>query len=177
MYQVFDFLKTLCIKIINSQLNNIEIMAQKINFTREHLAKLKELCVRSLFKGTMIKGLVGTTINIYDLIHNTTLNTLTSIHSNLKKEEDKIQALDEWSMTDYQQAKLVEVQKTREMVNLIIGYKRHQAEADNERAKLSQLKASLAELKAQAMTPEEKIKALEDAIEATSVNEVEDLAI
>lgn len=141
-------------------------MATKINFTQEHLAKLKDLATKMLFNGTIIKGLVGSESNIYDLVHNTTINSLITLNSNLKKEIEKISNLDEWSMNSYQQSKLETTKETQELVNLLIGYKKDLAQKGEDKAKLSELKAKYKELKESTMTPEDRLKALEAEIKS-----------
>lgn len=141
-------------------------MSTKINFTADHLKKLQELSVKFLFDGTGIKGLVGTTTYIYDLIHNTTVNSLVKINVNLRQEVARIESLDEWSMNDYQQRKLVETKEMQELVNLLIGYKKNQEQIDANKAKVTDLKAKYKELKASTMKPEDQMKALEAEIAA-----------
>lgn len=138
----------------------------KINFTKEHLDKLKELAVKMLFSGNVVAGAMGTSLTIYDLFHNTTINTLITINGNLKREIEKISNLDEWSMNDYQQRKLEATKQIQELINLLIGYKKNQAEVEADKTKLKELKAKQAELKESTLTPEDRLKALEKEIAA-----------
>jgi len=137
----------------------------RINFTTEHQVRLQTLALGMLFGGTKVKGLIGTEINVYQLINETTIQTLTTLYGNLKKELDKIQSLDEWSMTEYQQRKAEELKTVAELVNLTIGYKRHQAQLYQEKAEISELKAQLKQLKESTLTPADRIAALEKQIQ------------
>lgn len=143
----------------------------KINFTKEHLAKLKELATNFLFKGIVIKGAINTELTVWDIIHNTTLNTLSTIYANLKREVEKISNLDEWNMTDYQQKKLLALKEQLEFVNLVIGYKKYQVEVQTDRDKLKELKAKYAELKESTLSPTERLAALETEINSIENNE------
>jgi len=142
----------------------------KINFTKEHLVKLKELATKMLFAGSTVQGLVGTQMSVHDLIHNATINTLITFNSNMKKEIERISSLDEWSMNDYQQKKLEILKETQEFVNLLIGYKKNQSELEADKSKLRELRAKQAELKESTLTPEDKLKALDEEIAKLSEN-------
>src|SRR5688572_33416678 len=110
----------------------------KINFTSDHLKRLFELATSMLFSGDTVKGLIGSQLTIYDLIHNTTVKTLGDIYTGLKKEISRIETLDEWSMTDYQQRKLVATKETAELVHLLIGYKKHNEQIGVQNAKIAE---------------------------------------
>lgn len=136
----------------------------KVNFTPEHLEQLEKLSVTMLFEGTLINGLVGTKLNVHELVHNTSVNSLITLNSNLKKEIEKISDLDEWSMNDYQQKKLETSKRNQEFVNLLIGYKKFQAERESDKAKLAELQMKYREIKKSTMTPAEQLKELERQI-------------
>lgn len=138
----------------------------KINFTAEHNARLGVLAAEALIKGTTFKGNLGSELNIYDLFHNCTVNTLTRYHGNLKKEIADIEALDEWSLTEHQQRKAANLKKNQELVNLLIGYKRSQEEKEANKSKLAEVKAQYAKLKEDTKTPEDKMKELEATMAA-----------
>lgn len=133
----------------------------KINFTAEHMAKLGALAGEALIKGSTFKGNLGSELNIYDLFHNCNINTLSRYHTNLKKEIADIEALDEWSLTDYQQKKAATLKKNQELINLLIGYKRSQEEKEANRTKLAAITEQYNKLKEDAKTPEDKMKELE----------------
>lgn len=138
----------------------------KINFTKEHLASLRELATKMLFNNILIKGTMGTELNVFELIHNTTINTLITLLGNVKKAIENMNNLDEWSMTPYQQKKLKILEENKEFLNLLIGYKKYRNEVQSDKEKLAQLKVKRAELEEQALTPEAKLKALDEEIAA-----------
>lgn len=141
----------------------------KIKFTKEHFAKLKELAAQALFEGTILRTKLGQPLNIYELIHTTSINQLNEIKNGLAKQIEKIEGGDEWINPDSE--KLEGLKNSKELVNLIIGLKRYSMEkADNERKK-EELTSKLAELKESQKTPEDRIKEMEAELAALDVDE------
>lgn len=140
----------------------------KINFTLEHKARLEALALQMLMSNMTIKGPLGTNMNIQQLLHEITINSLQTMYANVKKEIEKINSLDTWSQTDYQQQKVKLLTDVQELLNLVIGYKKYQAQLNNDKAEIDALKAELKELEKQNMTPEEQIKQIKQKIAAMS---------
>lgn len=137
----------------------------KINFTQEHFEKLKAYAVEMLFTQETVTTKLGQTLNIVELLHTTTINTLNSIRLQLAKEIETIENQDEWVSGEVSQRKLEILKAKKELVNLIIGYKRfiqEQAEIARERAYLED---ELVKLKDSQKTPEDKIKEIESRLE------------
>lgn len=140
----------------------------KINFTQEHFEKLKAYAVEMLFTQETVTTKLGQTLNIVELLHTTTINTLNSIRLQLGKEIETIENQDEWVSGNTSQRKLENLKAKKELVNLIIGYKRfvqEQTEIARERASLE---AELVKLKESQKTPEDKIKEIESKLETLS---------
>ena len=131
----------------------------KINFTQEHKTRLINLCIGMLFSGDVIKGPLGMETNIYDLIHNTTVNSLVTINSNLKKEIERLSNLDECSLNAYQQRKLSETKEAQELVNLLIGFKKLAEQVKSDKARIAELTAKKEEIEKSSMTPAEQLAA------------------
>lgn len=137
----------------------------KINFTQEHFEKLKAYAVEMLFTQETVTTKLGQTLNIVELLHTTTINTLNGIRLQLAKEIETIENQDEWVSGEVSQRKLEILKAKKELVNLIIGYKRfiqEQAEIARERAYLED---ELVKLKDSQKTPEDKIKEIESKLE------------
>ena len=137
----------------------------KINFTQEHFEKLKAYAVEMLFTQETVTTKLGQTLNIVELLHTTTINTLNSIRLQLSKEIETIENQDEWVSGNTSQRKLENLKAKKELVNLIIGYKRfvqEQTEIARERAHLED---ELSKLKESQKTPEDKIKEIESKLE------------
>ena len=138
----------------------------KINFTKEHFEKLKAYAVEMLFTQVTVTTKLGQTLNIVELLHTTTINTLNSIRLQLAKEIETIENQDEWVSGENSQRKLEILKAKKELVNLIIGYKRfiqEQAEIARERTSLED---ELIRLKDSQKTPEDKIKEIESKLKA-----------
>jgi hypothetical protein len=135
----------------------------KINFTKEHQDKLSQLAGEALIKGTVFKGgSVGNSeITIYDLFHNCTVQTLSRYQANLKKEVREIDDLDEFLLTAHQRQKKAKLEKQRELITLIIGYKRFQEQQATDRKEYLALKSQYDQLKENSKTPEDRLKELE----------------
>ena len=136
----------------------------KINFTQEHFEKLKAYAVEMLFTRETVTTKLGQTLNIVELLHTTTINTLNSIRLQLGKEIETIENQDEWVSGNTSQRKLENLKVKKELVNLIIGYKRfvqEQTEIARERASIED---ELVRLKESQKTPEDKIKELESKL-------------
>lgn len=141
----------------------------KINFTQEHFERLKTYAVEMLFTRETVTTKLGQTLNIVELLHTTTINTLNSIRLQLGKEIETIENQDEWVSGNTSQKKLENLKAKKELVNLIIGYKRftqEQLEIAHERA---EIESELARLKDSQKTPEDKIKELESKLNTLKV--------
>lgn len=131
----------------------------KINFTKDHMFRLYDLANEALFDKTTVTTKLGQPLNIYELLHTTSINQLSEIKSNLTKKIEKIEEQDEWIAPDGN--KLQAMKDTKELVNLIIGWKRYNLELAENTRKKEELTEKLAELKESQKTPEDRIKELE----------------
>ena len=133
----------------------------KVNFTKEHYAKLKKLAFAMLVQNSVIRTKFGQTLTIVDLMHTQTISTLNGIRVALGKQIEVLENKDEWVATDNTQTDLSVLKEEKELVNLIIGWKRYNEYARESNAKKEELRAQLSALKESQKTPEDKIKELE----------------
>ena len=131
----------------------------KINFTKDHMARLIDLADEALFSKTTVFTKLGQPLNIYELLHTTSINQLNEIKLGLAKKIEKAEAADEWIAPDND--KLQSMKDTKELVNLIIGWKRYNLELDENARKKEELIEKLAKLKESQKTPEDRIKEIE----------------
>lgn len=131
----------------------------KINFTKEHMQRLLDLADAALFDRSTVTTKLGQVLNIYELLHTTSINQLNEIKLSLAKKIEKQESTDEW--VDPDNAKLQALKETKELVNLIIGWKRYNLELAENARKKEELTEKLAELKESTKTPEDRIKELE----------------
>lgn len=145
------------------KLTTNKIMA-KVNFTKEHYAKMKELAFDMLVNNEVVNTKLGQPLTIVDLLHTQTINTLNNIRLAIGKQIEGIENQDEWTTSTYQQEKLEKLKQAKELVNLIIGWKRHNTELAEAKAKKAELTQQLKELKESQKSPEDKIKELEASL-------------
>ena len=136
----------------------------KINFTQEHFNRLKELAVEMLFENDGITTKFGQVLTIVDLLHSTTIGMLNDIRIGLTKGIEKLESQDEWVAEELSQRKLDNFRAKKELVNLIIGYKRYQLEVEAAKKEKETLTKQLQELKESQKTPEDKIRELEEKL-------------
>lgn len=132
----------------------------KINFTPTHFERMKELAVEMLLDNEVVSNKLGLQFNIVELIHTTTINTLNSMRVGMAKAIENLENADEW-VDSANQEKIEKLKKQKELVNLIIGYKRYLLEQQETSELKKQLKKTLADLKESQKTPEDKIKEIE----------------
>lgn len=133
----------------------------KINFTKEHYDKMCILLLAMLMSNRTITTKLGQPLDAVNLLHTTTINTLNTIRLDLGKEIEKMESVDEWAEPEYNQQKLAQLREKKELVNLVIGYKRYLYEVAEVKAKKIALEAQLEQLKESQKTPEDRIKDIE----------------
>ena len=131
----------------------------KINFTKQHMERLMDLADAALFNQTVVTTKLGQVLNIYELLHTTSINQLNEIKTGLSKKIEKAEATDEWVAPDND--KLQSMKDTKELVNIIICWKRYNLELDENDRKKEELSKKLTELKESTKTPEDRIKEIE----------------
>ena len=138
-----------------------------IKFTEEHMTKLKDLAVEMLLNNGIISTTIGQVLNISDLLHTTTINTLKGIKISLSKKIENLELVDEWVEPETQK-EIENLKRDKELVNLIIGYKRFQQEEKANAAKKHALEKQLKELEESTKTPAEKIAEIKEQLNALS---------
>ena len=135
-----------------------------INFTKEHLNRLTELALIFLFENRTVQSKIGTPLNIMELLHQTTIGSLNDIRLRLTKAIEALENQDEWVADDVTQKKLNSLKESKELVNLLVGYKRYLWEKEERQKKKAELSEKLDSLKESQKTPEERIKEIESQI-------------
>ena len=136
----------------------------KINFNKEHMEKLQALVCKMLFNNGEIRSKIGTPLSIVELLHTTSINSLNEIKASLAKQIEKQESRDEW--VDPDNEKLAQLKEAKELVNLIVGWKRYNMEIAENKRKKAELTEKLAELKESTKTPEDRIKEMEAELAA-----------
>lgn len=144
----------------------------KINFTKEHFEEMKDLAVDMLLKNESVTTKMGQVLNVSELFHTTTINTLNNIRLSLTKRIEEAENKDEWVSSDTDSKYLNIIRNQKRLVNLIIGWKRYNAEQQSIKAERMALEEELNKLKESQKTPEDKIRELEEKIKGLD-NETE----
>lgn len=134
-------------------------------FTKTHFDNLSQLIIEALFKDKTFYNNLNMPITVYDLVNNTTINSLTSMYSKALRKLNEVEQQNEWKETD-----TTELIKTTQLLNLLIGYKTYSNEVKERNEKKKLLEEKLNTLKEASKSPEEKIKEIEELINSTSLN-------
>lgn len=136
----------------------------KVNFTKEHYDRMCSMAMKMLLDNGTVTTKLGQPLNIVELLHTTTIGSLNSIRLGLSKNIDNLEGQDEWVSSSDSQARLDGLREKKDLVNLIIGYKRYMMEKSEVEKKRRDLQERLNTLKESQKTPEDKIKELEEEL-------------
>jgi ERCC4-type nuclease len=136
----------------------------EIKFTQVHEDKLKALLLDMLMANEVVTNKLGISYNAVELLHTVTIGQLKNMWFELGKKVEKLEAQDEWVSTTVEQEKLEKAKKQRELINLLLGYKRYQLSLEEIRAKKDELTKKLEELKESQKTPADRIKEIEEQL-------------
>lgn len=143
----------------------------KINFTKEHYVKMSGLAFAMLVNNETISSKMGQPLNIVELMHTTTVQTLNDMRLNIGKQIEKLENTDEWVSTDNTQERLEKLKKQKELLNLLIGWKRKKLEIEEAQYKKRTLTEQLNKLREEQKTPEDRIKELEEQLAGLDTEE------
>ena len=143
----------------------------KINFTKDHFEKLKELLSIMLLNNETVNNRLGIPVNVVELVHTTSLNSLNDMRNALKKTVEKAESTDEWVSSFISQEKVNKLRRQIETIYLIIGYKRYQMELADLNNKREELTEKLNKMKEEAKTPEERIKEVQNELDNLEIPE------
>lgn len=119
---------------------------------------MNDLLMEMLLNNGTINNSIGQPLNVVELLHTTTVNSLNRIRLYVATQIKNLENEDEWVATSETQNRLDTLKKDKELLNLIIGYKRFRAELAENEAKKDKLKAKIEQMEEEAKTPEEKLK-------------------
>ena len=127
---------------------------------------MQALLMQMLIHNETIPTKLDQDLNVVELLHTTTINTLNNIRLSLSKQIENYEGADEWVATEVTQARLLKLKMHKETVNLIIGYKRYQLEIAEVNRKRAELQAKIAQMREEAKTPEDRLKEAEAELAA-----------
>ena len=138
----------------------------KINFTQQHYAQLRALATEALFTNATFKNILGTPIGIVELLHQTTINSLVTMKANIEKIIRQKEDSDEWNVTSEEQTGLEILKNKKELINLIIGFKKYTQQVDENLRIRQELNDTLKALKESQKTPDDKIREIEEQLKS-----------
>ena len=141
----------------------------KINFTKQNYQDLVNLVAQAAMNHVVINTKMGQPLDIVALLHTTSINTLNDIKASLVKKIRNIEDRDEWVEADPDELTAIKAQK--ELVNLVVGWKRWTMEINANKQKKAELTKKLDALKESTKTPEDRIKEMEAQIAAMDAEE------
>lgn len=130
---------------------------------------LVNLVAQAAMNNVVINSPTGKPLDIVALLHTTTINTLNNIKATLVDKIRKIEDRDEWVEAD--PVALERLKGQKELVNLIVGWKRMNLEIEANKQKKAELTKKLVALKESTKTPEDRIKELEAELATMDANE------
>jgi histidyl-tRNA synthetase len=142
----------------------------KVNFTPEHQAELDALLLKGLYEGWEFQGVAATKLNVNDLLNNVTIKTLENLHSGLVTQLDGLKKHETtWNQEETEQRKKSILEKRKQLIFLLIGFKRYQAQVEDEKAETKRLLSDYNKLVDEQKTPADRLKEMAEALKARGV--------
>ena len=139
---------------------------EKLTFTKEHDRELKDLFVDLSFGGHVMEGRMGANvITPYDVITNTSMDTLKATRSGLKKSiQNNNDDYEEFTGSRAASARIQLMKKWERFIYLTIGHKFYIETLSKRQAELRELRAKYKRLEEENKTPAERLKEMKAQI-------------
>ena len=132
----------------------------KINFTSEHLKQLRELIADAVMYNGVINGPMGQNYSVIELMHTLSINSLRTISASLSKKRAALAVDDEW-VENPNAAKIAELDKQLQLINLIIGYHLKNQEIEANKIEKERIQKQIDELVQAQKSPKELLEDLQ----------------
>ena len=130
-----------------------------INFTKEHLAKLKENIATLVLDGTIINGHMGQSYDAFALVNAMSIKSLQTLSGFLGTKKANLSTTDEW-VENPNAEEIAKIDFIMETVSLIIGFKRKEMERKDNARELARIEKQIAELEESQKTPQQMLAEL-----------------
>ena len=130
-----------------------------INFTKEHLAKLKENIATLVLDGTIINGPMGQSYDAFALVNAMSIKSLQTLSGFLGTKKANLSTTDEW-VENPNAEEIAKIDFIMETVSLIIGFKRKEMERKDNARELARIEKQIAELEESQKTPQQMLAEL-----------------
>ena len=135
-------------------------------FTEKNKVALAAMIAAATFENWTFQNNFGSVIDIQSLLHNTSLNTLKSILTTLKRKKTSFEESTSWEQTPEQEHELQVLETKIELVDYIIGYRIFLSNDEKTQATIAAYEAEIAKIEQETMKPEDRIKELKSKIDA-----------
>ena len=125
-----------------------------INFTKEHLAKLKDNLATMVLEGTIVNGPMGQSYDAFALVNAMSIKSLQSLSGQLGTKKANLSISDEW-VENPNAAEIAKIDFIMETVSLIIGFKRKEQERRDNARERARLEKQISDLEEAQKTPQE----------------------
>ena len=132
----------------------------KINFTDEHMLRLRTLIADAVLNNSVISGPMGQNYNVIELVHCLTPESLITVNDVLKRKRDRLAIDDDW-IANPNQEEIVKLDDKIELVKLIRGYKIKLADEKSNRIEKERIQTQIDELIQAQKSPKELIADLQ----------------
>lgn len=130
-----------------------------INFTKEHLSKLKDNVATLVLDGTIINGPMGQTYDAFSLVNTLSIKSLQALSGYLSTVKAKLSVSDEW-VENPNQEEINKIDFLLETVSLVIGFKRKEQERKDNARELARVEKQIEELEAAQKSPQQLLEEL-----------------
>lgn len=138
-----------------------------INFTKEHLAKLKENIATMVLDRTIVNGPMGQSYDACSLVNEMTITSLQSLSTQLVAKKAKLSISDEW-VENPNVEEIAKIDFILETISLVIGFKRKEQECKDNARERARLEKQILDLEEAQKTPQELLAELKAKAAALS---------
>lgn len=132
----------------------------KINFTDEHMLRLRTLIADAVLYNSVVSGPMGQSYTVIDLMHCLSISSLRSLSASLSKKRAALSVEDEW-VENPNAEKIVLLDKQLDLINLIIGYHLKNQEIEANRIEKERIQTQIDELIQAQKSPKELVADLQ----------------
>ena len=125
-----------------------------INFTKEHLTKLKENIATMVLDRIIVNGPMGQSYDACSLVNEMTITSLQSLSAQLVAKKAKLSISDEW-VENPNATEIAKIDFILETISLIIGFKRKEQERKDNARERARLEKQISDLEEAQKTPQE----------------------
>ena len=132
----------------------------KINFTDEHMLRLRTLIADSVLYNSIIVGPMGQNYTVIDLMHCLSINSLRSLSASIYKKRVALSIEDKW-IENPNAAKIAQLDDQLELIDLIIGYQLKTQEIESNKIEKERIQKQIDELVQSQKSPQDLIADLQ----------------